>query len=194
MKRKMPAIALCVAMLSAASAYADAEDAADKGECPTFTQSQIDNEFGPGTSNLTKCLEHRKNVKSVVNMSSAALNKAGSAQQLINVRNMVDNYRNMYGMAINDDFTIVIVGHGAGGRWLVSDAAYNKSFGVTTGNPNKALLEGLVADGVPVYMCQNTMRAFGWKTSDILPGVKEVPAGVTAVVDFAKSGYVALTP
>lgn len=162
--------------------------------CPPPAQSQMDNEFGAGTSAQTLCLQKRKGVKSVINMSSAALNKSGASQQIVNVKNMLENYQGMYGMEINDDFAIAVVGHGAGGRWLLTDAAYNRTFGVTTGNPSRALVESLVQGGVTFFMCQNTMRGFGWKTEDVLPGVKQTPAGVTAVVDFAKSGYVPLTP
>lgn len=162
--------------------------------CPPLAQSQMDNEFGAGTSSQTLCLQNRENVKAVINMSSAALNKSGASQQVVNAKNMLDNYAGMYGMKINDDFYLVVVGHGAGGRWLLTDAAYNRTFAVTTGNPSRALVEGMVAKGVAFFMCQNTMRGSGWKTEDILLGVKQVPAGVTAVVDFAKSGFVPLTP
>lgn len=162
--------------------------------CPPLAQSQMDNEFGAGTSAQTLCLQNREGVKSVVNVSSAAVNKSGAGQQIVNVKNMVDNYSGMYGMNINDDYEIVVVAHGAGGRWLLTDEAYNRSFAVTTGNPSRATVEALLQKGVKFFMCQNTMRGSGWKTADIMSGVKQTPAGVTAVIDFAKSGYVPLTP
>lgn len=162
--------------------------------CPPLAQSQMDNEFGRGTSAQTQCLQHRDGVKSVINVSSSAVNKSGVGQQIVNVKNIDDNYTSMYGMKINENYEIVAVAHGAGGRWLLTDEAYNRAFGVTTGNPSRATVEGLVQKGVKFFMCQNTMRSSGWKTADIIPGVKQTPAGVTAVIDFTRSGYVPLTP
>lgn len=187
----MKAYWLCAAMLMSASlAHAEPSDK----PCPPLAQSQMDDEFGAGTAAQTLCLQDRKNVKSVVNVSSAAVNKTGVGQQIVNVKNMVDNYSGMYDMRVDEDYHIVVVAHGAGGRWLLTDDAYNRTYAVTTGNPSRATVEALLQKGVRFFMCQNTMRGLGWKTEDLIPGVKQVPAGVTAVVDFAKEGYVPLTP
>jgi intracellular sulfur oxidation DsrE/DsrF family protein len=61
-------------------------------------------------------------------------------------------------------------------------------------NKTEELINKLVAKGIPVYMCQNTMRANGWKTADLIPGVKEVPGGVTAAIDYSLRGWAVLTP
>lgn len=162
--------------------------------CPPPARAQMDKGFGAGTSAQTLCLQNRAGVKSVVNVSSVATNKTGVSQQIVNVENMVDNYDGMYGMDINADYEIVVVAYGEGGRWLLTDDAYNRTFAVTTGNPSRAMVEALRQKGVKFLMCQNTMRGSGWKSADIIPGVKQTPAGVTAIVDFAKSGYIPLAP
>jgi intracellular sulfur oxidation DsrE/DsrF family protein len=43
-------------------------------------------------------------------------------------------------------------------------------------------------------MCQNTMRGNSWVTSDLIPGVEEVPGGVVALADFAQRGWAVITP
>ena len=95
---------------------------------------------------------------------------------------------------INNDFEIVAIGYAGGGRWLLSDEAYNRTYNVTTGNPTRTLTESLIARGVPVYMCQNTMRGNGWVTSDLTSGVLMVPSGAVALLDFQHNGYKYINP
>ncbi|MBI3561116.1 MAG: DsrE family protein [Gammaproteobacteria bacterium] len=192
MKRYMFVSLVCVAATMGVNTYANA--AGNDAACPPATIASIDAEFGSGTSNITTCIKYRENVRVVINASSADTNKAGVSQQLVNVNNLYHNYEDMYGMVLGKDYDIKVVGHGKGGKWLLTDAAYNAATGTTLGNPSGAMVRDLVAHGISVYLCQNTMRANGWKTTDVIEGVHEVPAGVAAVVDFAKQGYVLLTP
>lgn len=198
MKKSISVLALAIASVLSITAYAQDSDA-DEGrgrsaDCPYTAMNTMDNEFGAGTSANTTCIAKRHHIRTVINMSSADVNKTGRAQQLVNVQNVVQNYEGMYGMQIDKDYEIVVVGHGKGGKWLVNDAAYNAATGTTAGNPSRALIEQLIAHGIPIYMCQNTMRGNGWKSSDLIPGVREVPAGVAAVIDLGERGYVVVTP
>jgi len=43
-------------------------------------------------------------------------------------------------------------------------------------------------------MCQNTMQGNGWVSSDLLPGVKMMPSGAVAVLDFQHRGYEYILP
>lgn len=190
----MKSVLTLLAVLSMAAAnvaYAEGDTT-----CPAAAQAAMDQTFGPGTSANTACLVHRHHIRVALSMSSAVLNpKSGINQTLTNALNMVANYENMYGLTPGDEgFRIAVVGHFQGGQFLLNDAAYNRVHNVTTGNPSRAAVEQLLADGMQVIMCQNTMRANGWKTSDLIPGVTEVPAGVTALTDFGMSGWVVLTP
>ena len=162
--------------------------------CPPDAILKMDSQFGYGTSNLTTCLQKRKHVKDAVAWNSAKTNKMGAAQQAHITYNITNNYENTYGMVLNKDYKLVVVAYAAGGRWLLSDEAYNRTFNVNTGNPTRALVEKLIAKGIPVYMCQNTMHANGWITSDLIPGTKMVPSGATALLDFQALGYHQITP
>lgn len=163
--------------------------------CPTAAQTAMNTEFGSGTSTITTCITVRDNIKTAINLGTSALNpKSGVSQIINNVNNMIQNYEGMYGLKLNDDYRITVVAHGPGGRFLLTDEAYNRTFSVTTGNPSRAAMEALIAKGIPIYMCQNTMRANNWRSSDLIPGLKQAPAGVVSLVDYGMQGWVVLTP
>jgi len=162
--------------------------------CPASEREQMDAEFGEGTSEITRCLSTRDGIKVMINFSGSTLHKSGVAQQLKNIENIVNNYEHFYGMKANKNYHIVVVGYGPGGRFLINDAAYNATYGGTAGNPSRPLVESLIARGVYLVMCQNTMRSNRWVTADIISGISQVPAGVTAVIDYEYAGYKALNP
>jgi len=164
-------------------------------ECPDQAIQSMDIQFGIGTSELTKCIQKRTGLKSVIAWNLASVNKrSGFAQQVQVTRNSVNNWENIYGMQINKDFEVVAIGYAGGGRWLLTDEAYNRTYNVTTGNPTSDLTASLIARGVTVYMCQNTMRGNSWVTSDLLPGVKMVPSGAVGIIDFINNGYKYINP
>jgi len=157
-------------------------------QCPINAQVQMDSEFGPGTSAQTECLRKRDNIRTAMAWNNRDLNRRGISQQVANVRNYVENLEDIYGLS-NENYKIIAVGYQSGARWLLTDAAYNRTLGVTTGNPSRATVEWLLAKGVKMVMCQNTMRNIGYVTSDLLPGVTQVPAGVAALVDLSMRNY-----
>ena len=170
--------------------------------CPQATQDAIDVEFGvavdgTATSAMTQCLAVRGCIRAAVNVSSNALNgKSNANQQINNVKNMVENYEKVYGLTLGKDgYRIVVLVHGAAGKFLLDGPVYDAKFGTSGGNdPTIGIVKGLIEKGVKVFMCQNTMRANGWKTADLIPGVLEVPGGVTASIDYGMRGWVVLTP
>ncbi len=182
------------ALFAANTVWADADYAGDT-TCPAAAQTAMDATFGPGTSSITSCIAKRHNIRVAISMSSATLNPAkGIGQTIVNVQNMVQNYEGMYGLTLHHGYDIAVVGHFAGGRFLLTDAAYNATYGVQTGNPSRTAVQALLEHGITFVMCQNTMRANHWVTSDLIPGVQEAPAGVVALTDYGMRGWVLLTP
>jgi intracellular sulfur oxidation DsrE/DsrF family protein len=194
MKSKL--ILLAILGLAANVVLADSgHDYANTATCPANAQADMDAKFGAGTSAITQCLYKRQDIRVAINLSTNVLNpKSGISQTLNNVNNMIANYEGMYGLTLGEGYRIAIVAHFAGGRFLLTDEAYNRSFNVTTGNPSRATIEALVAKGIPIFMCQNTMSGNNWATGDLISGVHEVPAGVTALADYGMRGWVTLTP
>lgn len=183
-----------IALFAANTVWAD-DDYVGDTTCPANAQTAMDATFGPGTSSITSCIAKRNNIKVAVSMSTATLNPTkGIGQTIVNVQNMVQNYESMYGLTIHHGYDIVVVGHFAGGRFLLSDEAYNRTYGVTTGNPTRTAVQALLQHGITFVMCQNTMRANHWVTTDLIPGVQEAPAGVVALTDYGMRGWVVLTP
>ena len=167
----------------------------DSLECPDKAVTSMDTEFGLGTSDLTSCIQKRENLATVIAWNLASTNgRTGLAQQVQVTRNMMNNWENMYGMTINKDFVVTAIGYAGGGRWLLTDEAYNRTYSVTTGNPTRATTESLIARGVSVYMCQNTMRGNKWVTSDLISGVKMVPSGAVSIIDYEHRGYKYINP
>lgn len=187
-------VMLMVGMGLGAGAYAD-----DGGKlsshrtCPDAVLAAADANFGAGSGAITECIRVRDDLKIVAAFNSAAVNSAnGHGQQVLNARNIYNDYTSNYGMRIGNDFKVVVVGYAAGARWLLNDAAYTASYG--TGNPSDTIVLDLISKGVKFYMCQNTMTGQGWTKDDLLPGVKMVPAGVTALIDFQNRGFTYINP
>lgn len=96
-------------------------------------------------------------------------------------------------MKAGRDFEIAVVVHGPGGFHLLDDPGVNQF---------RALVAGLMDRGVEFYFCQNTARAFirngtlteGNATAELIPGVKYVTAGLTAIADFQSRGFTYVQP
>ncbi len=194
---KMKAVLMLLAAVGFLAANMASADDTYMGDtmCPANAQASMDATFGAGTSSITHCIGKHHNIKVAISMSTSTLNPAkGISQTIVNVQNMVQNYEGMYGLSLGSGYNIAVVGHFAGGRFLLTDEAYNRTYGVTTGNPTRTAVQALLNHGITFIMCQNTMRANHWTTADVIPGVQEAPAGVVALTDYGMRGWVVLTP
>jgi intracellular sulfur oxidation DsrE/DsrF family protein len=146
----------------------------------------LDDEFGPGTQELTRCLERRHNVKVVIQINKFCRTAVDNADctrpyALGNIRNMIKDYENTHGMKRGQDYEIVAVVHSGGGSLMLKEDV--------RGNQFEDTVAGLMADGVKFYFCQNTTRGMHVKTADLIPGVQYTTAGVTAIAEFQSLGY-----
>lgn len=190
---RLKLIAVLVGLLGMNAALAD-EDKDKILPCPIEAQVQMDTLFGPGTSAQTECVQKRDNIRVAMAWNNRDLNRNGIGQQVFNAMNYVEMLEGVYGLNVNTNYEITVVGYQAGARWLLTDAAYNRTVGVTTGNPSRASVEWLLSKGMKMVMCQNTMRNSGYVTADLLPGVTQVPGGIAALVDLSMRGYTYLVP
>lgn len=194
MTKRFFGVGLVVGMGLVASAWADGSGNSSYNRvCPDAVAAAADAKFGEGSGAITECIRVRDRVKVVAAFNSAAVNSNnGQGQQVLNARNIYNDYTGNYGMRIGEDFKIVVVGYGAGARWLLNDGAYAAAYGVE--NPSDGIVLDLISKGIKFYMCQNTMAGQGWTKDDLLPGVAMVPAGVTALIDFQKRGFTYINP
>ncbi len=192
-----------VGLLSATLAFTPVAFATPANNaCPDAAKAAMDAKFGATidgvlTSDITQCLSIREEIKVAVNVSGAAINgKNGINQQINNVKNMVDNYEQVYGISQGaGGYNIAVIVHGSAGKFLLDNTAYDSKYADVGGNgPTVAAVNYLLSKGVKFFMCQNTMKSNGFVTADLIPGVAEVPAGVTAVADYGMRRWVVMTP
>jgi len=167
----------------------------------------LDDEFGTGTSSVTRCAEFRRNVKVVIQVNTFCGDAACSkAYAMGNIKNMIKDFEVTNGMS-EEDYEIVAVVHSGGGGLVLQDGyTFTDSVKgqVTISNQFQKDVEDLIAKGVKFYFCQNTTRGMikkgllpdvsesangGGATEALIPGVQYTTAGVTAISDFQRMGY-----
>jgi intracellular sulfur oxidation DsrE/DsrF family protein len=85
---------------------------------------------------------------------------------------------------------IIAIFHTNAGHVTLDDKAYNAARHVTTGNPYKELLAGLMKKGVQMELCGATAKAYHWVNADLLPGVKVNTDAMVRLTQLGKEGYV----
>ena len=89
---------------------------------------------------------------------------------------------------------IIAVFHGPAAFMTLNDQAYNANRKVTTGNPYKSLIKGLVASGVQIEECAVSMKGNGWTNKDLLPVVKVNTGAIGRIIQLTQEGYVQIQP
>ena len=84
--------------------------------------------------------------------------------------------------------------HGAIGYMLLDDDAYNRVRGSSHGNPYKDQIAALMAGGVEIEECGETMLANHWRNGDLLPGAKVDAGAIIRIVQLVQQGYVQIQP
>jgi len=190
---------LLAVSLTSAPVFADDdgdENDANGGPCPTvsFNGLTLDEEFGAGAANMTRCLENRKKVKIVmqVNNYCGKTNATGACVApygLRNVPSIIRDYVNTHGIA-RDELDLRVIVHGPGGKHVLKGSQF------------EANVKGVIAAGVPVYFCQNTVRSFmnsglipvGAASTAVIDGVQFVTGGLTALADLQEEGFMYIQP
>jgi intracellular sulfur oxidation DsrE/DsrF family protein len=93
------------------------------------------------------------------------------------------------------DFKLVV--HDAPVYWFLSDAGWTASKHkspsvVQDHNPHKELVAKLIAAGVDIEVCAQTMAQHGVTADMLLPGVQVTPAGLPRQIDLQLLGYEAV--
>lgn len=219
MKRLLTVLSIICLGLTATTAMADRDhhDESDQQACPVglFAKDAngnlmtIDDEFGAGSNAITRCLANRNKIKLVMQVNKACRDTAvvsdGNGGYRIKNHPTSCNPGRGYGVAqmkaMIRDFTVtngipprkldlVMIFHDGGGYLLLKGNAFEQD------------VKDLLAAGVRMYFCQNTVRGFirngalpaGDATSHIIEGVEYVTGGLTALSDFEGRGYTYIQP
>ncbi len=89
---------------------------------------------------------------------------------------------------------IIGIFHGPAAYMTLNDRAYNAFRHVSTGNPYKELIAGLIKEGVQIEECGFSMKTNNWGNGDLLPGVKVNTGAISRMIDLVQQGYVQIQP
>ncbi|MGA1824031.1 MAG: DsrE family protein [bacterium] len=159
--------------------------------CPIglLTGLTLDEEFGPGASEITKCLTFKYNIKALVQINKFEA-RPGRPYALGNIASMINDYEITHGTG---NYKIVAVVHDSGATLMLNRfAAIPNPLAVD--NIYQDVVEDLIAKGVEFFLCQNSSRSRGIKVFQLIPGVKFVTSGGTALIDFQRMGFILFQP
>jgi len=84
---------------------------------------------------------------------------------------------------------IIVIFHGDAAYLILNDETYNAKRNITTGNPYKKLLNGLMEKGVQLELCGATAKANNWGNANLLPGVKVNLNAMVRLAQLEQAGY-----
>lgn len=91
----------------------------------------------------------------------------------------------------SEKIDVVVVVHFKGTPLILSDAAYQKAFGVS--NPNTALIDELASKGVKFFVCGQSLRMRGYTDTPKNVHIKVTEAALVATTTFQLKGYAMLS-
>ena len=91
-------------------------------------------------------------------------------------------------------YLVEVLQAGAAGYMLLDDAAYDRVRNWQGGNPYKAQIAAMIAAGVEIEECGQTMRDMNWVNADLLPGVKVNSGANIRIIQLVQQGYVQIQP
>jgi intracellular sulfur oxidation DsrE/DsrF family protein len=196
---KLLSSTLAILVLSLTSMIARADNSNSNEACPVGLVSGITlaNEFGIDVANNTRCIKKRHDVKTMFAIGQlyafGATAITTGPYALNQIANVINDYEITDGMTQGKDYQIIAVVHGPGGKMLLNDPAVN---------PFRDQVASLIAKGVTFYFCENTVRGLmragflqqGNVAAGVIPGVKYVTAGLSALSDFEAAGWSYVAP
>ena len=89
---------------------------------------------------------------------------------------------------------IVAIFHGDAAYMTLNDGAYNAYRKVSSGNPYKQLIAGLLGSGIQIEECAVSMKNHQWGNEDLLPGIKVNSGAVSRLIQLVQKGFVQIEP
>lgn len=116
--------------------------------------------------------------------------QGGGTEQVSTSLNTVARFMNMHGKAgvPRDHLDAAVVVHGTAAMDLLGPAAYRARN--DSENPNAQLLQEMLAAGVQVIVCGQSLAARGFDAGELADGVEVALSAMTAFVILQNRGYV----
>ena len=149
----------------------------DAGGNPVTFQDK----FGYDVLEKMQCNKRRSNVRMVMQVNQ--YKQGDNPYGFRNLGNIVKDFEMTHGI---ENWKIAVVVHSGGGNLVLNNKDDNPLL--------DKVMPWVSHPNVDVYFCLNTAAAKGWKTDQIIDGVKFVPAGLSAIMDFQYQGYKYVQP
>lgn len=158
--------------------------------CLPDLATTIDNEFGPGTAAKTRPLHRTSDVRFLFQVNQLYKDPAQTQPFAVeNILNTLSDFQN-HNM-VDQDYDVVAVVHAEGWPLILDNNAAERH---QTANPFQADMEDLLRRNIHVFFCLNTARKKNVRASQVIPSVKFVTSGVTAIADLQNEGYRYIQP
>jgi intracellular sulfur oxidation DsrE/DsrF family protein len=172
--------------------------------CPVespYGGMSFEDKFGDDVLDKMRCNKRRSQVKMVMQVN-AALDGKSRMYGFRNLPNIINDFEKTHGI---EKWEIAVVIHSGGFPFVLDPDSTNPHpqaglndviVAAPYGNTltGAEVVEKLIDLGVDVYFCLNTASALNITTDQMLPDVKYVPAGLSAIMDFQYSGYKYVQP
>jgi intracellular sulfur oxidation DsrE/DsrF family protein len=172
--------------------------------CPVespYGGMSFEDKFGDDVLDKMRCNKRRSQVKMVMQVN-AALDGKSRMYGFRNLPNIINDFEKTHGI---EKWEIAVVIHSGGFPFVLDPDSTNPHpqaglndviVAAPYGNTltGAEVVEKLIDLGVDVYFCLNTASALKITTDQMLPDVKYVPAGLSAIMDFQYSGYKYVQP
>jgi intracellular sulfur oxidation DsrE/DsrF family protein len=89
----------------------------------------------------------------------------------------------------NTQGQIIVIFHGDAAYLVLNDESYSHNRHVSSGNPYRSLLNGLIQKGVQLELCGATAKANHWGNVNLLPGVKVNVNAMVRLTQLEQQGY-----
>ena len=155
-----------------------------------ISNKALDAAFGQGTGQLTRRLTHTDNIKLLFQVNQ--LFKDPQKTQPYGGENLINTLTDLenHGL-IPGEFDIIALVHAEGWRQVLNNRADTPH---EMDNPFQAEMEDLLQRGINVYFCLNTARKKSVRIEHVIPGIRFVTSGVTALADWQRDGYCYVQP
>ena len=152
------------------------------------TAAKAPEKTAPAVSDILQ-VQKKTGIRVVYDINTGAITPGtGIGMGLYYVRGLLESYKKQ-GVKMKD-LDIHVVLHGRAALQALKDDAFSMvakdPFAV---NPNQAIIRELLEHGVHLEVCNVTLKAYGFKPEDVLPGIQVVFDAYTRIIDLQMRGY-----
>lgn len=180
----------------------DDDDGKSNVACPVaspYGAKSFTDMFGDDVVAKMRCNKRRSEVKMVMQVNQF-LDGKNRPYGFRNLPNIIKDLKITHGIKKSE---IVVIVHSGGYPAVLDPAGDHPEAWKNAQAPGPFaakyptvadMVTAMMAQGVKIYFCLNTAAAKQIRTSQVLPGIEFVPAGLSSLIDYQYSGYKYVQP